>query len=93
MRLPITISPWPERLLSILILTPFGETEVHAAYIPPGLSNGWVKIQTLESVHRALAHDSNRHRILCGDFNKPQLETADGQVSSPGRSESWATWK
>jgi len=33
-----------------------------------------------EGIYRRLAHHSDVVRILCGDFNAPQDETADGRV-------------
>ncbi len=57
-----------------------GEIELHAAYIPPGSSHGWLKIDTLEGIFRRLAQPSTRPRILCGDFNTPQAERADGRI-------------
>jgi exonuclease III len=72
--------PWAERLLSVVIDTPFGEVELHTAYIPPGSSHGWLKVETLEGIYRRLARPSERPRILCGDFNTPQAEHADGRV-------------
>jgi exonuclease III len=65
---------WPERLLSGVADTPWGAVEVHTAYIPPGASNKLVKIFTLEGIYSRLAVASSRPRILCGDFNTPQLE-------------------
>jgi exonuclease III len=72
--------PWPERVLSAAVSTVTGELELHTTHIPPGSSNGWIKIYTLEGIHQRLAHPSDIPRILCGDFNSPQLETTDGRV-------------
>lgn len=60
--------PWPERLLSVVIRAPFGEFELHTAYIPPGSSHGWLKIETFEGISKRLSVSSTRPRILCGDF-------------------------
>lgn len=78
--------PWPERLLSTLVSGPWGELEIHKAYVPPGSSNGWRKIETLEGIYHCLALPSDRPRILCGDFNTPQLETENGEIIT------WAQW-
>ena len=76
--------PWPERLLSAMIDTPCGAVELHTAYIPPGSSNGWTKVETFEGIYRRLARPSALPRILCGDFNTPQIERADGRVVTWG---------
>src|SRR5580658_8953278 len=36
--------PWPERILSVRWHTPASSIELHTTHIPPGSSNGWVKI-------------------------------------------------
>ena len=72
--------PWPERVLSI-ILTRFEQSvEIHTTHIPPGVSHGWLKIDVLEGIYQRLAHQTNRLRILCGDFNTPLVEDPDGNV-------------
>jgi exonuclease III len=76
--------PWPERLLSAVIHSPFGQIELHSAYVPPGSSHGWLKIETLEGIFKQLSHLSSRPRILCGDFNTPQAEREDGRVVTWG---------
>jgi exonuclease III len=53
---------------------------LYNAHVPPGSSNGWIKIEMLNGIYRALAVHSDTPRILCGDFNTPQIETADGEV-------------
>lgn len=63
--------PWPERLLSVSIMTLTGELEVHSAYIPPGSSHGLIKVKTFEAIYRRLARSCDRARVLCGDFNTP----------------------
>jgi hypothetical protein len=47
---------------------------------PPGSLNGWIKVETLEGIYRQLAQPSATPRILCGDFNAPKAELADGRV-------------
>src|SRR5690348_359429 len=77
--------PWPERLLSAVVRTPDGECEIHTAHIPNGSNHSWLKIETLEGIYATLAHDSDRARILHGDFNLPQLELPDGTVITWGQ--------
>ena len=66
--------PWQERVLSINVLHHKGTIEFHNAYIPPGSTNRWKKIETLEGIYKCLAIQTNTKRILCGDFNTPQEE-------------------
>ena len=72
--------PWKERLLSTMVHHPRQYFELHAAYIPPGSSHGWLKIETFEGIYRYLAHTSDIPRILCGDFNSPKKELIDGRT-------------
>jgi exonuclease III len=77
-------APWPERILSAQISSE-PPLEVHTTGIPPGSSNGWVKVEMLEAIYRGLARPSAIARILCGDFNLPQAEGADGEVMTWGQ--------
>ncbi len=77
--------PWSERVLSAVINTPNGNIEVHTVHVPPGSSNGWKKIETLESIYKRLAYPTQIPRILCGDFNTPQEEMPDGTVMTWGQ--------
>ena len=66
---------------------------MHNAHIPPGSSNGWLKITALRDIYLALAHKSELPRVLCGDFNTPQAELTDGQVVTwAQRLRSSGTW-
>ena len=73
-------SPWPEKVLSVVLQTPQGPMEIHSAHVPPGSSNHWTKVEVLESIYRGLAVKAQRPRILCGDFNCPQAELPTGDV-------------
>ena len=72
--------PGPERVLGATVLTPAGEIEVHNTHVPPGSSNGWVKIAHLTGLYECLAKETPGLRILCGDFNTPQAELETGEV-------------
>jgi endonuclease/exonuclease/phosphatase family metal-dependent hydrolase len=74
--------PWPERLLGAEVQLP-GQTLLYwfNTHIPPGSSNGWVKVEMLEAVQRvALAHKGSPV-LLCGDLNCPQEERLEGVVT------------
>ncbi len=71
---------WPERLQCLSIDTPTGEVTLMNTHIPPGASNGWVKVEMLEACHREASLGS-KPLILGGDFNAPQ-EEFDGGVTT-----------
>ena len=72
-------APHEESTLSATIKSPFGEIKIHTVHVPPARSSGRpTKIATFDSIYKALAKPSNRHRILCGDFNSPKEESSDG---------------
>lgn len=77
--------PWPERVLSAVVCLPGCPIELHTVHIPPGSSNGWIKIETLEGLFTGLAVESQRPRILCGDFNTPREESRDGTIVTWGQ--------
>ncbi len=91
--------PWTERVLSANIERPGPGIQIHTVHVPPGSSNGWIKIETFEGVFRRLAVASNTCRILCGDFNSAKAETPDGLTITWGqkqvgdRFECWGKWK
>ena len=72
--------PWPERVLSVSFDSPHGNIQLHTTHIPPGVTNGWIKIEMLEGIYERLARHTTTHRILCGDFNTPQEEMRTGRV-------------
>ena len=63
-----------------MIETPTGQLELHNAHVPPAQSKGFVKVETCEAIFERLARPCDRHRVLCGDFNTPQLETTEGEL-------------
>jgi exonuclease III len=79
-QLPPIGAPQPERVLSVVAETPHGSLELHNVHVPPAQSAGLVKVETCEAIHFALARPTERHRILCGDFNAPRMETVEGEV-------------
>jgi exonuclease III len=78
--LPAVGAPQPERVLSLVAESPHGRLELHNVHVPPAQSNGLVKVETCEALFARLARPSERHRVLCGDFNTPKLETAEGEL-------------
>ena len=78
--LPAVAGPYPERVLSVVAESPYGQVEVHNAHVPPAPKHGLTKIETLEAMVDRFARPSARHRVACGDFNVPRLETTEGEV-------------
>jgi endonuclease/exonuclease/phosphatase family metal-dependent hydrolase len=77
--------PLPERLLSAMIASPWGAIEVYNTHIPDGSTNGAQKIAAFVHLFKRLAYSPAHPRILCGDFNSPQAELADGQIVTWGQ--------
>jgi len=77
-------APWPETVAGALIGSPLGPVEVHCAHAP-NANNGWVKIETLESIRAGLTGLPPAPRIVCGDLNTPRRELPDGTVVSFAR--------
>ena len=77
--------PYLERSLSVEIDHPAGKIELHTVHVPPGSSNGWIKIETLEGVYQALSKPLNTPTILCGDFNTPKIEFPNGEIVTWGQ--------
>ena len=63
--------PWPEKGISLVAETEFGPIEIHSVHVPPGSSNGWLKVDVFEAIYAGLAVRSPYLRVLCGDFNSP----------------------
>jgi exonuclease III len=103
-RWPITQLPWmdvpyQERVLSVQVATPWASIELHNAHVPNSDKYGWIKVETFEGIYKQLACVSAAPRILCGDFNSPHSEQADGSlvtlgqhVDEDGRAVVWETW-
>tara|TARA_X000000368_G_scaffold408415_1_gene389034 strand:- start:819 stop:1655 length:837 start_codon:yes stop_codon:yes gene_type:complete len=67
--------PWKERVLSAKIKIKDKNIYFHTTHIPPGSSNGWIKIETLEGIYNRLIKTKDSLNILCGDFNLPKEES------------------
>ncbi len=75
---------WPEEALSCKI-PDIDDLIVTTTHIPPGASNGWIKIDTFEGIFEHLSSTHFGTSILCGDFNSPQEELEDGTVVTWGQ--------
>ena len=72
--------PWPERLL-VVELENLG-ISIATTHIPPGSTNGWIKIDFFEGLYKLLSEDK---LILTGDFNSPKKEFSDGRTMTWGQ--------
>ena len=93
-RLPLVVHdperfavPWQERVLSATIHLPNGSVEITTTHVPPGSSNGWIKIEHLEGLRLGLAASGSTPRLLCGDFNTPRRELPTGEVITFGQTD------
>lgn len=80
--LPAIGAPQPERVVSAVGETPYGQIEIHNAHVPPAPSNGLIKVETCEALWERLARPCERHRVLCGDLNTPRYETEHGELET-----------
>ena len=62
--------PFPERVLSCSIQ----DYEVHTTHVPPGSSNGVIKVEHFEGLYKFLSQRNVKNMILTGDFNSPKQE-------------------
>lgn len=68
--------------------------ELHNVHVPPGSSNGWLKIAVLRDIYLRLGSQADAPRILSGDFNTPQTELRNGEVVTSGqRLRASGTWE
>jgi exonuclease III len=51
--------PWPERFLSCICEHPQELFDLHTTHIPPGSSNGWIKIDMFEAIYQAVAEKNH----------------------------------
>ena len=77
--------PWPERVLSVLLDVDEKKLQLHTTHIPPGSSNGWIKIDTIKGIVDYFSETSDYDQILCGDFNTPQKEDEENGIITFGQ--------
>jgi endonuclease/exonuclease/phosphatase family metal-dependent hydrolase len=88
--------PWPQLVAHATLDTQGGPLDVVTVHVPNGSSNGWQKIETLESLKQLVLALKGRPVILTGDFNEPRYALQDGQVVTWGQDpdgERWLPWK
>ena len=75
--------PFPERVLSVVFEDK--GIELLTTHIPPGSSNGVIKVKHFEALYDYLAKKSPHSRIVTGDFNSPKAETTNGEIVTWGQ--------
>ena len=75
--------PFPERLLSVFIES--NGIEIHTTHVPPGSSNGVIKVEHFEGLFSYLSKRKDIPKILTGDFNSPKLELINGEIITWGQ--------
>ena len=74
--------PWTERVLSVTASIGDLKIDLHTTHIPPGSSNGWLKVEMIDGIVQYFKDHHEHPQILCGDFNTPQKETnSDGVIT------------
>jgi exodeoxyribonuclease III len=76
--------PCAEGTLTALVDSPYGKLELHAVHVPTITNPDWLKCEFLEELGSRLSCPCPHHRVLCGDFNFPQRELAEGVVITFG---------
>ncbi len=78
--------PWPERILSAKVDLGRISILVHTTHIPPGSSNGWIKVEMISGIVDHLIKNKQRlPQLLCGDFNTPKFESKEVGVVTFGQ--------
>ena len=75
---------WREKYLRGIVDCGQSKIEVTTLHIPPGSSNGWEKIITIEESYKNLIESKNSKRIVCGDWNTPKSESLSGEITTWG---------
>ena len=76
--------PFPERVLSIKLQEEYKGVEIYTTHVPPGSSNGVIKVEHFEGLYAYLKTNKSQ-KILTGDFNSPKAELANGEVITWGQ--------
>ena len=77
--------PWTERVLTVLLLIEGIKIYFYTTHIPPGSSNGWIKIEMINGIVRHLINNKKYNQILCGDFNTPKHESLNNGLITFGQ--------
>jgi hypothetical protein len=76
---------YPEKHVAARVLVDDVAIGVHNTHLPPGVSRGALKVHAFEAIRQRLDQPTSAARILCGDFNAPLAENADGPLPTVRR--------
>ena len=76
--------PFPERVLSVKIQKTYENLEIYTTHVPPGSSNGVIKVEHFEGLFNYLKTNKEL-KILTGDFNSPKEERDSGEIITWGQ--------
>jgi len=72
---------WAQGIVSAWVETPAGVVDVTNVHVPSiGRYQYELKAGFMEGVFSRVARHGDYPRVLCGDFNSPQMETSGGEV-------------
>ncbi|MGE0602089.1 MAG: endonuclease/exonuclease/phosphatase family protein [Dehalococcoidia bacterium] len=74
-------APAPEVAVARTVAGPWPDFELVGLYVPSAARDDQLKIPTQEAVARRIRRAAEWPHILCGDFNSPNAETADGVIT------------
>mgnify|MGYP001269373749 CR=1 FL=1 len=77
--------PFPERVLSVELVETHVGLNIHTTHVPPGSTNGVIKVQHFEGLIDFVKKTPASMQILTGDFNSPQLEDKSHGVVTWGQ--------
>ena len=76
--------PFPERVLGVKVVENYKNIEIYTTHVPPGSSNGIIKVQHYEGLFKFLKSNKSK-KILSGDFNSPKEERGSGEIITWGQ--------
>jgi exodeoxyribonuclease III len=82
---------FPEKYVAVQITLDGVRFQVHNAHLPPGSTRGVIKPQAFRAIRRRTDRVVAPH-VLCGDFNTPQSEDADGITTWAASGQRGADW-
>ena len=66
--------PYQERVLSVKANIQNKHINIHTTHVPPGSTNGIVKVNHLNGIYDYFSYNNTELNILSGDFNTPKIE-------------------
>jgi exonuclease III len=73
--------PAPETSVCVEVETARGRFELVGVYVPSIARKDGVKVPTQHAMNARMSAAATRPHIICGDFNSPKAESAEGGVT------------